>query len=205
MREAAHIADKPASGGRPRSESCRIALLETAFSLMKEHPIHAISTQHIAAEAGVSTATLYRWWPTKEALLLDAFLHMKQRQTPVKESASPLQRIRDRFVASGKSLQGENGVVAARLMAAIQDDPQLRDAFAERFYGPHRSEMMAIAKEAVKAGELPARTDLKFFLDSLFGACLVRLMMRHESIRCSDLAQSFDLAVAAARSYWGEQ
>jgi AcrR family transcriptional regulator len=67
---------KPArSAGRPRSEESRASILETAYSFLRRFPVAAISTIHIAREAGVSTATVYRWWSTKEALLLDAFLH----------------------------------------------------------------------------------------------------------------------------------
>ncbi len=196
---------KSSSYGRPRSESSRIALLETAYGLLRKHPISEISTQEIAAKAGVSTATVYRWWPNKESLLLDAFLHVKQQHVQLREHGSPLERIREHVIAGGKFLEGENGLVAARLLAAIQDDAELREQFAQKFYLPHTSEMMAIAKQAVEAGELPPETDLKLFLDSLFGPCLVRMMMRHESIRWSDSALTFDVAVAGARCYWGER
>ncbi len=193
---------RSASTGRPRSESSRIALLETAYGLLKKHPLAEISTQEIAAKAGVSTATVYRWWPNKESLLLDAFLHVKQQHIQLRDDGSPLERIREHVVESGKFLEGENGLVAARLLAAIQDNAQLRDEFGQKFYLPHTSEMMALAKQAVEAGELPPQTDLKLFLDSLFGPCLVRMMMRHESIRWADSALAFDIAVAGARCYW---
>ncbi len=191
------------SGGRPRSESSRLALLEAAYSLMKQHAVSAISTQQIANKAGVSTATVYRWWPTKESLLLDAFLHVKEKEMPMKEKGSPLERMREHSIAAAKFFEGENGRVAARILTAIQDDKSLREAFTEQLYLPQSSRMMKVAQEAVKAGELPPSTDLKLFLDMLFGSCLVRLLMRHESIHRSDNECSFDFAVAGAWSYWG--
>ena len=60
--------------GRPRSETSRKAILSAAYRMLKDKGLTAISTPALAAEAGVSTATLYRWWPTKEAIALDAFL-----------------------------------------------------------------------------------------------------------------------------------
>ena len=193
------------SAGRPRSETSRLALLEAAYSLMKEHPVSAISTQQVANMAGVSTATVYRWWPTKESLLLEAFLHVKEREMPMREDGSPLERMREHAISAGKFFEGENGRVAARILMAIQDDKSLREAFTEQLYLPQSSRMMKVARQAVEAGELPPATDLKLFLDMLFGSCLVRLLMRHESVRRSDTENSFDLAVAGARNYWGER
>jgi hypothetical protein len=68
---------------------------------------------------------------------------------------------------------------------------------------PQSSRMMKVAQEAVDAGELPRGTDLKLFLDTLFGSCLVKLLMRHESVHRYDTESFFDFAVAGARSYWG--
>jgi AcrR family transcriptional regulator len=192
-------------GGRPRSERSRIALLETAYELMTERPPTAISTQQIAAKAGVSTATVYRWWPTKEALLVDAVLHVKMLNVPMEKTGTPLERLRAHAIAGGKFLQGTHGLVAARLLAAIQDDLELREHFTERFYIPHSSELLQLAQEAVDTGELPPKTDIRLFLDMQFGACLTRLLMRHEPIRWSDSAAAFDLAVAGARAYWSEE
>lgn len=193
------------NGGRPRSEASRVALLETAYGLMKKHSLAAITTQQIAAQASVSTATVYRWWDTKEALLVDAFLHVKQQNVRIADTGSPLHRIREHAVEAGKFLEGEHGLVAARLLAAIQDDPNLRDHFLEKFYVPHSSEMMELARQAVKAGELPPKTNIRLFLDIQFGACMTRLLLRHEPIRGSDYALAFDIAVAGAREYWGKR
>lgn len=190
------------AGGRPRSEKSRIALLKTAYNLMKKHRLDAISTQQIAAKAGVSTATVYRWWPSKESLLVDAFLHAKMQNVPYPEKGSPLERLREHLVSGARFLAGEDGLVAAHLLTAIQDDEVLRKHFSEQFYVPHSSELMALAQGAVDSGELPRRTNLQLFLDMQFGACMTSMLMRQEPIRASDLAAAFDLAVAGARSYW---
>jgi AcrR family transcriptional regulator len=64
--------------------------------MLKNQGLAAISTPALAAEAGVSTSTLYRWWPTKEAIALDAFLEVVETQLPFDPKiSSPLERIRD--------------------------------------------------------------------------------------------------------------
>jgi AcrR family transcriptional regulator len=169
---------------------------------MKKQPVNAISTQEIASKAGVSTATVYRWWPTKEALLLDAFLHIKEKEVPFPEHGTPLERMHDHAISSAKFLGGEDGRVAARMIAAIQDDDKLREAFTEKLYLPQSNRMLQVGQEAVAAGELPPGTDVRFLCDMFFGSCLVRILMRHERVEQADAERAFDLAVAGAWAYW---
>src|SRR5882757_5338910 len=65
---------KPRPRGRPRSEQSKEAILEAAYDLLKKRGIRSVSAQELARRAGVSTATLYRWWKNKEAIMLEAFL-----------------------------------------------------------------------------------------------------------------------------------
>ena len=58
--------------GRPRSERARKAILEAASELLLARGLSAVSMDAVAERAGVSKATIYRWWPTKETLALDA-------------------------------------------------------------------------------------------------------------------------------------
>jgi AcrR family transcriptional regulator len=58
--------------GRPRSQKAQQAVLDAAAQLMLEHGLSAVSMDAVAQQAGVSKATIYRWWPTKETLALDA-------------------------------------------------------------------------------------------------------------------------------------
>ena len=67
------MSDAPArSRGRPRSEPARQAILAAATDLLLTRGVSAVSMDAIAERAGVSKATIYRWWPTKETLALDA-------------------------------------------------------------------------------------------------------------------------------------
>ena len=201
--QSAECGPRPANScGRPRSEASRVALLETAYGLMVDHPLSSISTQQIASKAGVSTATVYRWWATKEALLLDAFLYVKQQRPPIAEEGKALERLRAHIVGFGKSMAGKQGRVVARLLAAIQEDEKLREAFIQRLYLPQCGKVRSVAQEAVKAGELPAGTDVDLFLDSIFGTILTRLLLRHEAVHAADVEEIFDFAVAGAWGLW---
>jgi AcrR family transcriptional regulator len=188
---------KPArSAGRPRSEASRTSILETAYCLLRKLPVSAISTIQIAREAGVSTATVYRWWSTKEELLLDAFLHTADHEMVLKCEGPPLERLREYVLQVGRFFTGENGIVVARLLGAIQDDATLRRHFEERVSSPRDKEIRAIVSEAIKQGDLPAGLQIGVFLDSIIGPLLARLLFRHERIDESFVSAVFDQVVA---------
>jgi AcrR family transcriptional regulator len=184
------------SAGRPRSEAARVSILDTAYSFLQSGPVSLISTVHIARKAGVSSATVYRWWSTKEALLLDAFLHKANHELFLKVEGSPLERLREYALQVGRFFTGENGIVVARLLTAIQDNPTLRKEFMERVYSPRDGEFRAIVEEAIKKRQLPAGTEVSVFLDTIVGPLLTRLLIRHEQIDEPFVLSVFNRVVA---------
>ncbi len=155
--------------GRPRSEKTRKAILKTAFRLLKQKGFDGVSSQQIAREAGVSTATLYRWWKNKQAILLDAYLETTRELLPYGRRGTPLARLRNYTIRIAEFLKSDGGRVFLRLMLAIQDNPALRKAFYENVFLPRRAEGRAVVQEAVAAGELPDTVDPDFMINLLIG------------------------------------
>jgi AcrR family transcriptional regulator len=184
------------SAGRPRSEVSRVSILETAYSFLESKPIAEISTVHIARKAGASTATVYRWWSTKEALLLDAFLHQIEPELVLATEGSPLERLKAYVLKAGRLFTGKSGIVVARLLTAIQDNATLRKEFLERVYSPRDQEIRALVKEAIQKRQLPADTEVVLFLDTIIGPLLARLLIRHEQIDEGFVVSMFDRVVA---------
>ena len=60
--------------GRPRSEESRAAVLRATSELLHEVGLRATTTEEIASRSGASKATIYKWWPNKYAVAIDAFL-----------------------------------------------------------------------------------------------------------------------------------
>src|SRR5215208_6993348 len=60
--------------GRPRSEESRTAVLRATSQLLREVGLRAMTTEEIASRSGASKATIYKWWPNKYAVAIDAFL-----------------------------------------------------------------------------------------------------------------------------------
>jgi AcrR family transcriptional regulator len=186
--------------GRPRSEESRASILDAAYKSLRRTPVSEISTVHIARQAGVSTATVYRWWSTKEALLLDAFLYTVEHEVVFQREGLPLERLKGYILQVGRFFTGANGVVTARLLTAIQDNSILRNDFLKRVYSPREMELRATVKEAIKRGDLPPELKINLFLDSIVGPLLARLLFRHERIDESYVVAIFDQVVAATRA-----
>jgi AcrR family transcriptional regulator len=112
--------------GRPRSEVSRRSLLKSTFELLKKKPVSEISTADIVREAGVSTATIYRWCSSKGELLLEAFLYKTESVIVLTSDGSALERLKDCVLQISRFMVGESGIAVARVLAAIQDDRDLR-------------------------------------------------------------------------------
>lgn len=147
----------------------------------------------------MSTATIYRWWSTKEELLLDAFLNQADPEHALGREGLPLARLKEYVLQVGRSFTGENGAVVARLLTAIQEDQALRKEFLKRVYSPHDKEVRTIVNEAINRGDLPGELDVSIFLDSIIGPLLARLLFRHERIDEPFVAKVFDHVVAGAK------
>lgn len=186
--------------GRPRSQSSRLAILETAFQHLRTKPFASISPLHIANEAGVSSATVYRWWPTKEALLLDAALDKLDPQLILKTEGEPLERLRDYVLKVSRIFIGEYGIVIARIITAIQDNPTLRREFLRRIWAPRDKEARALVEEAINEGTLPPGMDIGAFLDAIYGPLVSRLLVRHESMDEAFVHTIFDVVVSGTQA-----
>ncbi|WP_420237733.1 TetR/AcrR family transcriptional regulator [Telmatobacter bradus] len=186
--------------GRPRSEGTRAAILASAYEFLETLPVAEITTVHIARKAGASTATVYRWWSTKEALLLDAFMDRIEALKELHDAGTPLERLRSHVLEIGRFFSGKSGIVVARLLTAIQDNAVLREEFLGRVIQPETQDKHDLVAEAVLSGELPASTDISFFLDCIIGPLVGRLLKHQSPINDEFVLAVFDHVVAGVRA-----
>src|ERR1700751_826142 len=80
--------------GRPRSDEHRDAVLKAAMELMREDDLRKASIDRISARSGDSKATIYKWWPNRTPVGIDAFLHQMMAESPVPDTGSAAQDFR---------------------------------------------------------------------------------------------------------------
>jgi AcrR family transcriptional regulator len=171
--------EKPRLPGRPRSEGAKQAILEAAYNLLRKGGIASASSDELARAAGVSKATLYRWWKSKEAILLDAFFEKLKPVLPYEADGSPLETLRRNVIRGAAWLQSEDGRIAVRLISDVYEDPKLRRLFLEHFYLPRRALQLQLVKAAIDAGELRKETDPDVLVDALQGPLYFRFLIGH--------------------------
>jgi AcrR family transcriptional regulator len=172
----------PRPRGRPRSEQARLEILETAYNLLRDKGFNAVGSHEIAQAAGVSSATLYRWWKSKEEILFDAcFEHMKPILA-IPETGSGLTRLRSHLLRASEFLVSEEGTVMARVLTGIHEDQRLRRVFLERYVNPRRQIQRAVIEDAISSGELKPTTDPELLIDMLTGPLFFRWLQGHSPL-----------------------
>jgi AcrR family transcriptional regulator len=169
--------------GRPRSEESRQSILRSTLKLLKQDGGFAeLSIEAIASDANVGKTTVYRWWPTKAALVADAFSTSAEEELQFPNTGSVRRDMSLQMRRLIRVFRSERGKVVAALLAGGQSDPELIEAFRDRFLWPRRRQAYQTLQRGIDRGELPAGSDFDLILDSLYGPIYMRFLIRHAKL-----------------------
>ncbi|WP_067471312.1 TetR/AcrR family transcriptional regulator [Nocardia amamiensis] len=183
-----------------RSERARAAILTAAAELIRELPYAKLTIEAIAARAGVGKQTIYRWWPSKGAVVFDAMLESDSGPAGLAlpdtgDIAADLRELLRGSIAALTDPAYESFLRA--LYIEIQQDPELAATYRERLLLPQRAAIADRLASAVDAGELRAGLDLDLAIDLLLGPIQTRW-----SLGLGGLTESYaDAALDAALAY----
>jgi AcrR family transcriptional regulator len=173
--------DAPVRRGRPRSEQARMAILDAAAELLLANGLDAVSVDAVATRAGVSKATIYRWWRTKETLALDALFHEWDVVRPTARSTGSVRTDLLALLRPWVRLVGSRpyGRVITALITEAQTDPEFAVEYRARLIEPRRERARSIFQRAIERGEVPANAKIDVALDLLYGSLYHRLLQGH--------------------------
>jgi len=167
----AEVARRP---GRPRSEQADQAIIDAALSLFAESGPDGLCIERVAAKAGVGKATIYRRWPGKEDLLLDAIAALK---APMPEPAGRSAR-EDLVTLLGAMCRETADPPRARQFALLLGEgakyPRLMARYVETVLEPRREVIRAVLRRGIASGELRPDIDVDAALFMLIGAVVAR-------------------------------
>ncbi|MGW4497818.1 TetR/AcrR family transcriptional regulator [Micromonospora sp. NPDC004336] len=201
---------KVAPDSSRRSETARRAILTAALDLVGELGYAKLSIEGIAAAAGVGKQTIYRWWPSKGALLFDAFLALAADGQDEQSVALPdtgdlaadLKLVLRATVAELNEPRYDLPMRA--LHTEVVHDPALAADYAERLDGPMREIKKARLRAAQRAGQLAEDVDLDVAVDLLFGPVLNRWLQRTGPLTPEYADQVVDTALRGLRPRDGQ-
>jgi AcrR family transcriptional regulator len=181
---------EPADGspprGRPRSKAARRAVLDAAMELCRRDGYQELTIKGIADEAQVGRQTVYRWWPTKQDVLLDVLTELPHR-SPAElfpDTGDVHRDIEELLGHTFRLTRGTTGRAVVGLMADAQADASLARRLQEEVIGPRRAALREILERGVARGQLRQNgvASLDLAVDFAFGVMWYRLLSGHAPV-----------------------
>jgi AcrR family transcriptional regulator len=161
--------------GRPRSERADRAIIDATIALLaQEGGVAGVSIEAVAGRAGVGKTTIYRRWPHKEALIIDALAALKEPIPVLRgESASEDLRVVARAFMTDKTDRKRLDCYWS-IMSGADKYPQLMARFVREIIEPRREVMREVLRRGIAAGQLRADLDVEVTLWLIMGAVAQR-------------------------------
>jgi AcrR family transcriptional regulator len=168
--------------GRPRSEATRLAILDATADLMLELGFSATTIEAIAARARVSKVTIYKWWPSRGAVAIDAYFHRFRETSVYPDTGDVAKDITTQILTVIETFRGRAGYVMAELLGHAQSDPALAEMLRVRWLQPRREAATVVLRRAIDRGQISKDVSLPVLMDELYGPVYYRLIARHEPL-----------------------
>ncbi len=168
--------------GRPRSEKSRKAILNATNKLLLQTSVQELSIEAIAKKAKVGKTTIYRWWPNKTAVVMDALANQPGMQTPLPTASSHKEAITMQLEKLIRLVDSNNGQTIAQLFSEAQASEVSLKIFKDNLLEPLMDAIRYSIEEGQKNGEF--RTDISptLAIDILCGPIFFRLMAHPDDL-----------------------
>jgi|SRR5579862_1893680 len=171
------VSAAPARSGRPRSERAHQAILTAARELLIEQGFASLRLEHVAARAGVGKATIYRRWPSKQALAQELLLELAGPHIAIEETGDTREEMLAAVVNPMRAvIQTDFGPVIRAMLSKIASDPSIGDPFRATVVAARRAEVARVIQRGIARGDLRADADIELATDLLVGPVYFRLM-----------------------------
>lgn len=165
-------------GRRPFAE-VHAEVLDAAGNVLMAEGLGGFTVDKVVTASGVSSATVYKYWPSRGALALDGYLHLAGDSLALRDTGNVDADLKYMLAAFVDTITHKPlGPIFAQLVGTAQTDSELAAQF-DRYFGPRRSNFFAILETAKTRGQLRHDTDVGILVDTVWGACLMRLMLPH--------------------------
>ncbi|WP_307829385.1 TetR/AcrR family transcriptional regulator [Actinomadura viridis] len=180
------------------SEELRSAILKCALEVCRAEGYPNVSMAAIAARAGVTEELLATRWPSRSALLIDAFRREIGAEFLLADSGDFHADLRSQLTAVAKVFTDPSiSPHLTALIAEMQHDPEVSGTFGERVFGPNRFMARARFESARKSGQIRDDIDIDTAIDLTFAPLWFRLLLPTGPITPDYAAEVADLSVAA--------
>jgi AcrR family transcriptional regulator len=153
------VTTKAAAQGRPKDPRVDAALITAAIEVLNESGWASFTTTEVARRAGASTASLYRRWPSKQALAGAVARHIAQAELSGIDTGSLEGDLRELLARKRRILEAATGPALLSLMGQAAHDPELRQILHDDVYLAVREQLGGLIAQAVRRGEVAKSAD----------------------------------------------
>jgi AcrR family transcriptional regulator len=183
-----------------RNEHSRRAIIAATIALISELGYERTSIEGIAKRAGVGKQTIYRWWPSKGAIALEALDGKLATVVDFQDTGDLVEDLRHHMSGAIQMINSTQiGPLMQGLIAAAQSDPALARAYLEKVFEPANVFWLDRIARAQESGEIRADTDPQALIDMLFGAMYFRLLLQTRPSEPAQIDDALHIAFEGLR------
>ena len=166
--------------GRPRSESSRRAILDATRRLLTHSSVHKLSIEAIAKKAGVGKTTIYRWWPNKSAVIMEAIFSQAAFSNTMPTPRNAVQGVTMQLDKLCRQMAGKNGRLVAEIIGEAQSNQEAIDIFIKTYLQERYDTLSSYIDGGKKTGEFDEDIDTDSAIDVVLGPAFFRLISGQE-------------------------
>jgi AcrR family transcriptional regulator len=178
--EAVINEEKQFKAGRPRSESSRRAILESTRRLLTHVSVQKLSIEAIARKAGVGKTTIYRWWPNKSAVVMEAIFSQPAFNNIMQTPRNADEGVRAQIDKLCRQLGAKNGRTVAEIIGEAQSEPEALKIFIDNFLQDRYNTLSSYIEGGKQTGEFDQNIDTDSAIDVILGPIFFRLISGQE-------------------------
>lgn len=166
--------------GRPRSESSRRSILDATRRLLTHTSVQKLSIEAIARKAGVGKTTIYRWWPSKSAVVMEAIFSQPAFHNIMPTPRNAVEGVRGQIEKLARQLNGKNGRMVAEIIGESQPDAEALKLFVSAFLQDRYNTLNSYIEGGKQTGEFDESIDTDSAIDVILGPIFFRLISGQE-------------------------
>lgn len=168
--------------GPKRDEAAEQRILDATRDLICERGATRVSINEIAAHAGVGKQTIYRWWPSKAAVVFDALEREIRASSPAPNTGTAFGDVRMQMKRVAKLMNSPLQAILHELIVETFGDEKVAEQFRTVFFAERRKQGMATIQTGIDSGELRSDLDPETVVDLLYSPLWMRMIIGHQPL-----------------------
>lgn len=166
--------------GRPRSESSRKSILDATRRLLTHSSVQKLSIEAIAKKAGVGKTTIYRWWPNKPAVVMEAVFSQPAFNNVLPTPRNAVQGVTQQLDKLCRQMSGKSGRLVAEIIGEAQSEPEALKIFIDTYLQDRYNTLYSYIEGGKQTGEFSEDINTDNAIDIVLGPVFFRLMSGQE-------------------------